>query len=116
MLCRCRVRLLALYLALGLKPIVQLVTASPSALLVMFIGALPNLAGQSGSGRSARTTSGRALMALSRSGLDGDLPFFPVVQFAAVICRLSCVSLPYSQLDTNLMPKRGSFPIVTAGS
>src|ERR1017187_5964806 len=42
-LCRCCVRLRALYLALGLKPIVQVVTVSPSALLVKFVGALPNL-------------------------------------------------------------------------
>ncbi len=47
-------------------------------------------------------------MAFSRSRLDGDLLFFPVVQSAAAICRLWCVSLPYPQLDTNLMPKRGS--------
>jgi hypothetical protein len=65
-------------------------------------------AAQSGSGRSARPTSVRVLMAFSRSRLDGDLPFFPVVQSAAVICRLWCVSLPYPQLDTNLIPKRGS--------
>src|SRR5450631_807538 len=52
-------------------------------------------AAQSGSGRSSRPTSVRVLMALSRSRLDGDLPFFPVVQSAAVICRLWCVSLPY---------------------
>jgi len=79
-------------------------------------------AAQSGSGRSARPTSVRVLMALSRSRLDVDLPFYPVVQSAAVICRLWCVSLPYVELDTNLMPKRGStlhhherqaFPIVT---
>src|SRR6266852_7765066 len=42
-LCRCRVRLRALYLALRLKPIVQLVTVCPSALLVKFVGALLNL-------------------------------------------------------------------------
>jgi hypothetical protein len=42
-LCRCRVRLRALYLDLGLKPIVQIVTVSPSALLVKFVGALLNL-------------------------------------------------------------------------
>ncbi len=42
-LCRCRVRLRALYLALGLKPIVQIVTVCPSALLVKFVGALLNL-------------------------------------------------------------------------
>src|ERR1019366_4999865 len=42
-LCRCRVRLRALYLALGLKPIVQILTVSPSALLVKFVGALLNL-------------------------------------------------------------------------
>jgi hypothetical protein len=42
-LCRCRVRLLALYLALGLKPIVQIVTVGLSALLVKFVGALLNL-------------------------------------------------------------------------
>ena len=42
-LCRCRVRLRALYLALGLKPIVQIVTVSPSTLLVKFVGALLNL-------------------------------------------------------------------------
>jgi hypothetical protein len=40
---RCRVRLRALYLALGLKPIVQVVTVSPSALPVKFVGTLPNL-------------------------------------------------------------------------
>jgi hypothetical protein len=50
----------------------------------------------------------QVLTASSRSPLDGDLPFFPVVQSAAAICRLWCVSLPYQQLDTNLMPKRGS--------
>jgi len=38
-----RVRLRALYLALGLKPIVQVLTVCPSALLVKFVGALPNL-------------------------------------------------------------------------
>ena len=32
----------ASYLALRLKPIVQLVTVCPSALLVKFVGALPN--------------------------------------------------------------------------
>src|SRR5208282_3361250 len=42
-LCRSRVRLRALYLALGLKPIVQLVTVCPSALLVKFVGTLLNL-------------------------------------------------------------------------
>ncbi len=42
-LCRCRVRLRALYLALGLKPIVQIVTVGPSTLLVKFVGALLNL-------------------------------------------------------------------------
>ncbi len=42
-LCRCCVRLRALYLALGLKPVVQLVTVCPSALLVKFVGALLNL-------------------------------------------------------------------------
>src|ERR1019366_506712 len=61
-----------------------------------------------GSGRSARPTSVRVLMVFSRSRLDGVLPFFPVVQSAVLICRLWCVSLPYPQLDTNLMPKRGS--------
>jgi len=60
-----------------------------------------------GSGRSARPISVRVLMAFSRSGLGGDLPFFPVVQSAALVCRLWCVSVPYPQLDTNLMPKRG---------
>src|SRR5208337_2470488 len=65
-------------------------------------------AAQSGSGRSVRPTSVRVLMAPSRSRLVGDLPFFPVVQSAAVTCRLWCVSLPCAQLDTNLMPKRGS--------
>ena len=39
----CCVRLRALYLALSLKPIVQAVTLSPSALLVKFVGALLNL-------------------------------------------------------------------------
>src|ERR1019366_5671735 len=42
-LCRCRVRLRALYLALGLKPIVQIVTVCLSALLVKFVGAFLNL-------------------------------------------------------------------------
>jgi len=42
-LCRCRVRLPALYLALGLKPIVQLVAADPSTPLVKFVGASLNL-------------------------------------------------------------------------
>jgi hypothetical protein len=42
-LCRCRVRLRAFYLALGLKPIVQIVTVGPSTLLVKFVGALLNL-------------------------------------------------------------------------
>jgi hypothetical protein len=42
-LCRCCFRLRALYLALGLKPIVQIVTVCPSALLVKFVGALLNL-------------------------------------------------------------------------
>ncbi len=65
-------------------------------------------AAQSGSERSGRPTSVRVLTASSRSPLDGDLSFFPVVQSAAVVCRLWCVSLPYPQLDTNLMPKRGS--------
>jgi hypothetical protein len=65
-------------------------------------------AAQLGSGRSARPTSRRVLMALCRSRLGGDLPFFPVVQSAVLICRLWCVSLPCQQLDTNLMPKRGS--------
>jgi len=82
-------------------------------------------AAQSGLGRSARPTSVRVLMASSRSRPDGDLSFFPVVQSAAAICRLWCVSLPCLQLDTNLMPKRGStlhhyrrraFPIVTTWS
>jgi hypothetical protein len=39
----CRFRLRALYLALGLKPIVQIVTVGPSALLVKFVGAFLNL-------------------------------------------------------------------------
>src|ERR1035437_2108239 len=52
-------------------------------------------AAQSGLGRSARPTSVRVLMAFSRSLLDGDLSFFPVVRSAAVICRLWCVSWPY---------------------
>jgi hypothetical protein len=42
-LCRCRVRLRALYLAFGLKLIVQIVTVSSSTLLVKFVGALLNL-------------------------------------------------------------------------
>jgi hypothetical protein len=42
-LCRCRVRLPALYFALGLKPIVKIVTVSPSSLLVKFVSALLNL-------------------------------------------------------------------------
>jgi hypothetical protein len=36
-------RLRALYFALSLKPIVQVVTVSPSALLVKFVGTLLNL-------------------------------------------------------------------------
>src|ERR1019366_2226418 len=28
--------------------------------------------------------------------MDDDLPFFPVVQSGALICRLWCVSLPYA--------------------
>jgi hypothetical protein len=110
-LCRCRVRLRALYLALGLKPIVQIVTVSPSALLVKFAES----AAQSGSGRSARPTSVRVLMAFSRSRLVGDPPFFPVVQSAALICRLWCVSLPYLKLDTNPTPKRGSTALPETG-
>jgi hypothetical protein len=58
-------------------------------------------AAQSGSGRAARPTSVRVLMALSRSRLDGDLPFFPVVQSVAVTCRLWYVSLP----STYFMPR-----------
>jgi hypothetical protein len=65
-------------------------------------------AAQSGSGRSARPTSVRVLMAFPQPRLDGALPFCPVAQSAAAICRLWCVSLPYAQLDTNLMSKRGS--------
>ena len=42
-LSRCCVHLRVLYLALGLKPIVQIVTVSPSTLLVKFVGALLNL-------------------------------------------------------------------------
>jgi hypothetical protein len=42
-LCPCCFRLRALYLVLGLKPIVQVVPLCPSALLVEFVGALPNL-------------------------------------------------------------------------
>src|ERR1039458_6376271 len=42
-LCRCPVRLRALYLVLGLKPIVQVVTLSSSALLVKFVSASLNL-------------------------------------------------------------------------
>src|ERR1039458_7845231 len=42
-LCRCCVGLHALYLALGLKPIVPVVAVCPSALLVKFVGALLNL-------------------------------------------------------------------------
>ena len=57
-------------------------------------------AAQSGLGRSARPTSVRVLMASSRSRPDGDLSFFPVVQSAAAICRLWCVSLPYAQQHT----------------
>jgi hypothetical protein len=63
-----------------------------------------------GSGRSARPTSVRVLMALSRSRLDGDLPPFHSCQSGVLICQLWCVSVPYPQLDTNLMPKRGSTP------
>jgi|ERR1700687_1451957 len=89
-----------------LKPIVQIVTVSPSTLLVKFVGALLNLLLKRD--QDGRPTSVRVLLAFSRSCLDGDLPFFPVVQSAVLICRLWCVSLPYSQLDTNPMPKRGS--------
>ena len=39
----CWVRLRALYLALGLEPIVKIVTVGPSTLLVKFVGALLNL-------------------------------------------------------------------------
>jgi len=42
-LCRCRLRLRPLYLALGPKPILQIVTVSPSTLLVEFVRALLNL-------------------------------------------------------------------------
>ena len=65
-------------------------------------------AAQSGSGRSACPISVRVLMALSRSRLDGDLPFIRVVQSAVPTCRLWYVSLPYLKFDTNLMPKRSS--------
>jgi len=51
-------------------------------------------AARSGSGLSARPTSGRVLMVFSRSRLDGVLSFFPIVQPAVLICRLWCVSLP----------------------
>ena len=70
-------------------------------------------AAQSGSRRSARPTSVRVLMAFSRSRLDGDLPFFPVVQSAAVICRLWCASLPYphpSPTEINKGPLTPSSP------
>ena len=62
-------------------------------------------AAQSGSGWSARRTLVRVSVAFSRSRLDGDLLFFPVVQSAVPICRLWCVSLPCLQLDTNLDTK-----------
>ena len=65
-------------------------------------------AAQSGSGPSARLTSVRVLMASSRSRPDGDLYFCPIVHSGAAICQLWYDSLPYTQLDTNLMPKRGS--------
>ena len=83
-----RVRLRALYLALGLKPIVQVLTVCPSALLVKFVGALPNLL-------LNRDQDGRLVglrceceWLFARSRLDGDLPFSPVVQSAVPICRL----------------------------
>jgi hypothetical protein len=65
-----------------LKPIIQVITYRSSAPLVKFVGALPNL--------------------------DDSLPFSLVVQSAVLIYRLWCVSVPDAQLDTNLMPKRGS--------
>src|ERR1039458_261507 len=52
-------------------------------------------AAQSGSGRSARRTLVRVSVAFSRSRLDGDLLFSPVVQSAVPICRLWYVWLPY---------------------
>src|ERR1035438_8943858 len=94
-LSRCCAPQPAFYLALGLEPIFQIVTVCPSALLVKFVGALLDLLLDGGSGRSARPTSVRVLMAFSRSRLDGDLLFLPVVQSAVLICRLWCVSLPY---------------------
>src|ERR1019366_1549347 len=42
-LCRCRVRLRSLYLALGLKPIFQIVTVCLSAPFVKFVGTLLDL-------------------------------------------------------------------------
>jgi hypothetical protein len=61
-----------------------------------------------GLGPLARPTSVQVLMAFSRSGLDGDLPFSLVVQSAVLPCPLWYVSLPCPQLDTNFKPKRGS--------
>src|ERR1019366_3417320 len=52
-------------------------------------------AAQSGSGWSARRTLVRVSVAFSRSRLDGDLLFSPVVQSAVPICRLWYVWLPY---------------------
>ena len=65
-------------------------------------------AAPSGSGGSSRRTLVRESVAFSRSRLDDELPFSPVVHSAVPICRLWCVSLPCLHLDTNVMPKRGS--------
>jgi hypothetical protein len=73
---------------------------------------LLSLLSRSGQGLGSRR---RGWFSFSQSRLDGDLPFFPVVQSAALICRLWCVSLPYLKFDTNLMPKRGSTPLPETG-
>src|ERR1035438_6980780 len=52
-------------------------------------------AAQSGSGWSARRTLVRVSVAFSRSRLDGDLLFSPVVQSGVPICGLWYVWLPY---------------------
>ena len=104
---RCRVHLRVLYLAFGLKPIVQVVTVGPSALLVKFVGALPNLLlNRDQDGRLVRLRGecglGSGLVhVLAGSFLFLDLVwmaiyfFPPVVQSAVPICRLWYVWLPY---------------------
>jgi len=93
-LCRCRVRVRGLYLALGLKPILQIVPIRPSALLVKFVGAFLNLLLNRDQDGRFRPTSVGVLMAFSRSPLDGDLLFpqlfslpFQFVGFGTFACH-----------------------------